>query len=193
VRDRFKRYGNIVAVDLILNETDESNYQAWHDHLALTEIKILESRSAFAFVRYAEPYSAPIAIEHENGIEWLNKRIRAQFCEPPEVKQRRRTTPNVYPVVSHGALAAASIPAGWHQQQQQHHHHHHHQHSQQSRQDAPIPYIAVPNYYMMVILFSVPTFFFLSVIKIKTGHNPRFLSTCHAPESLYSIDPIAAK
>jgi len=80
VRDRFESFGNIVAVDLILNEGDEKN------------------RSAFAFVRFAEPYSAPFAIESENGIEWLGKRIRVQFCEPPEVKQRRRSMQVMYPL-----------------------------------------------------------------------------------------------
>jgi len=80
LKERFQQYGNVVAIDLILNENDERN------------------RSAFAFVRYAEAYSAPHAIEAENASEWLAKRIRVQFCEPPDVKQRRRSSQMAIPM-----------------------------------------------------------------------------------------------
>lgn len=47
-------------------------------------------RSAFAFIRYKEESAASSAIENENGIDWLDRRIRVQYCESQEMKNKRR-------------------------------------------------------------------------------------------------------
>jgi RNA recognition motif-containing protein len=47
-------------------------------------------RSAFAFIRFSEPSAASAAIENENGTLWLDRYIRVQYCETPEMKYRRR-------------------------------------------------------------------------------------------------------
>mmetsp|Transcript_10542 Transcript_10542/g.43013 ORF Transcript_10542/g.43013 Transcript_10542/m.43013 type:complete len:673 (+) Transcript_10542:185-2203(+) len=47
-------------------------------------------RSAFAFVRYKSAAHSAAAIENENGVEWLERRIRVQYCESQEMKNKRR-------------------------------------------------------------------------------------------------------
>jgi len=77
---RFSNYGTVESVTIInkdpdVNEAQDANFP----------------RSAFAFVRYSDAASSATAIEHENGVEWLDRKIRVQYCESQEMKNKRKT------------------------------------------------------------------------------------------------------
>jgi len=78
MEERFGAYGPIESITLI-------------NHDDITTEGDVPPRSAFAFVRYKDPSSSVSAIEQENGAEWLDRRIRVQYCESPEMKNKRRT------------------------------------------------------------------------------------------------------
>lgn len=81
---RFSSYGEIESLTLINRAAAET---------PLEEEKTDQSqRSAFAFVRFKDPNHAASAIENENGAEWLERRIRVQYCESPEMKIKRRAS-----------------------------------------------------------------------------------------------------
>jgi len=82
LEERFLRYGNIESVTLVNKEAD----------LEGQDSSFPPGRSAFAFVRYADPASSASAIEFENGAEWLERKIRVQYCESQEMKNKRRAT-----------------------------------------------------------------------------------------------------
>lgn len=69
-------------------------------------------RSAFAFVRYTDPASSAAAIEAENGAEWLGRRIRVQYCESAEMKNKRRQTKyaQAQPQVPYAAAPPLPVP-----------------------------------------------------------------------------------
>jgi len=81
--ERFGIYGQFDAITLI-NRADPSSPDISEDES--------KPRSAFAFIRYINPGSSSAAIEHENGAEWHDRRIRVQYCESPEMKNKRRQT-----------------------------------------------------------------------------------------------------
>jgi RNA recognition motif-containing protein len=81
LEEKFMQYGEIESLTLInkfidqpVNEDDENSHQ----------------RSAFAFIRYRDESHSATAIEKENGAEWLDRRIRVQYCESQEMKNKRR-------------------------------------------------------------------------------------------------------
>jgi len=78
LEQRFSAYGTLESVSVINKDTPEisGSDQA--------------TRSAYAFIRYSDPSFAATAIEHENGAEWLERRIRVQYCESQEMKNKRR-------------------------------------------------------------------------------------------------------
>lgn len=78
LEERFGAYGQVDAVTLINRDEAQENSMAL-------------PRNAFAFVRFRHASSSASAIEHENGAEWLERRIRVQYCESLEMKNKRRT------------------------------------------------------------------------------------------------------
>eukprot|EP00026_Physarum_polycephalum_P004277 Phypoly_transcript_04294.p1 GENE.Phypoly_transcript_04294~~Phypoly_transcript_04294.p1 ORF type:complete len:546 (+),score=93.93 Phypoly_transcript_04294:324-1961(+) len=85
IEARFSEYGEIETVSLV-NKDDEI------DEAASLGPASLGPHSAFAFVRFADPAASAAAIEAENGAEWLGRRIRVQYCESAEMKNKRRIT-----------------------------------------------------------------------------------------------------
>eukprot|EP01117_Protostelium_nocturnum_P013611 TRINITY_DN5098_c0_g1_i1.p1 TRINITY_DN5098_c0_g1~~TRINITY_DN5098_c0_g1_i1.p1 ORF type:complete len:448 (-),score=145.12 TRINITY_DN5098_c0_g1_i1:1293-2636(-) len=81
VEKRFGAHGKIESISLVNKElepfTDEESGE-------------VVPRSAFAFIRYADPSSSALAIEQENGVEWNDRRIRVQYCESQDMKNKRR-------------------------------------------------------------------------------------------------------
>lgn len=75
---RFGAYGEIESSTLVNRFADEE------------ENKGSQQRSAFAFIKYKDESSASSVIENENGVEWLDRRIRVQYCESQEMKNKRR-------------------------------------------------------------------------------------------------------
>lgn len=79
--ERFEVYGEIESSTLVnrfANEEENKNNSA------------ATQRSAFAFIRYKDESAASSAIENENGVDWLERRIRVQYCESQEMKNKRR-------------------------------------------------------------------------------------------------------
>jgi RNA recognition motif-containing protein len=80
LEQRFSSYGRLEGVTLVNRELDNAE----------GERSVSPPRSAFAFIRYADAESATTAIEAENGAEWLERRIRVQYCESQEMKNKRK-------------------------------------------------------------------------------------------------------
>lgn len=82
LEEKFKVYGTIESVTLINTEVDGN---------AGSVPQGLAGKSAYAFVRFAEPQAALKAMERESGREWLDKRkMRVQYCESQEQKNKRK-------------------------------------------------------------------------------------------------------
>jgi len=75
--EKFGSYGEIESSTLV-------------NRFANDEDDTKGARSAFAFIRYKDETAASSAIENENGITWLERRIRVQYCESQEKKNKRR-------------------------------------------------------------------------------------------------------
>jgi len=75
--EKFGSYGEIESSTLV-------------NRFANDEDDTKGARSAFAFIRYKDETAASSAIENENGITWLERRIRVQYCESQEMKNKRR-------------------------------------------------------------------------------------------------------
>jgi len=88
LKERFQAYGELESVTLVnrhaSEETEDSKGSAG------------TQRSAFAFLRYKDADASTHAIEQENGSEWLDRKIRVQYCESQEMKNKRRAAKN-YP------------------------------------------------------------------------------------------------
>lgn len=78
IEERFGAYGKIESITLINRD------------LEIIPEDQFAQRNAFSFIRYVEPSSSANAIEQENGVEWLDRRIRVQYCESQEAKNKRR-------------------------------------------------------------------------------------------------------
>jgi RNA recognition motif-containing protein len=83
IEAKFVEYGEIESASVINKEDGADGSE---------EPPSPGPRSAFAFVRYTDPSSSAAAIEAENGVEWLGRRIRVQYCESAEMKNKRRQT-----------------------------------------------------------------------------------------------------
>jgi uncharacterized protein (UPF0333 family) len=70
------------------------------------------ARNAFAFIRYKHPHSSATAIEAFNGIDWLDRRVRVQYCESPEMKNKRRNVRYVSNYNQFGAPQPIYYPRG---------------------------------------------------------------------------------
>jgi len=80
LEQRFGYYGEIESITLINRAADKAESTDSDG----------TQRSAFAFVRYKNFAHSASAIENENGTEWLDRRIRVQYCESQEMKNKRR-------------------------------------------------------------------------------------------------------
>jgi RNA recognition motif-containing protein len=78
LEERFGAYGKVESITLVNRDAE------------ILEQNPEEARNAFCFLRYESEDSAIAAIEQENGADWLDRRIRVQYCESPEMKIRRR-------------------------------------------------------------------------------------------------------
>eukprot|EP01113_Clastostelium_recurvatum_P044055 TRINITY_DN7391_c0_g1_i5.p1 TRINITY_DN7391_c0_g1~~TRINITY_DN7391_c0_g1_i5.p1 ORF type:complete len:516 (-),score=22.36 TRINITY_DN7391_c0_g1_i5:71-1618(-) len=83
---RFGRYGEIESVTLV-NKSDDGSLA---DAMVVGTESAQAAKSAFAFVRYVNPASSIAAIEYENGAEWIDRRLRVQYCESTEMKSKRK-------------------------------------------------------------------------------------------------------
>jgi len=79
IQQRFSPYGKVESISLVNKEADP-NDENNEDGV----------RSAFAFVRYSDALSSAVAIEQQNGTMWNDRRIRVQYCESQEMKNKRR-------------------------------------------------------------------------------------------------------
>lgn len=91
LQERFSQYGSIQSVTLVnkdpeIHEAQDQNFP----------------RSAFAFIRFTESASSGSAIEQENGSDWLNRKIRVQYCESQEMKNKRKANKYYNFVQSYG-------------------------------------------------------------------------------------------
>jgi len=77
IEARFGEYGKIESVTLVNKEAGAPQEGP---------------RSAFAFLRFSDPMNATQALESENGAEWLDRRIRVQYCESQDMKMKRRAS-----------------------------------------------------------------------------------------------------
>jgi len=77
IQGRFSAYGTIESISLVNKEVEPSEEGD-------------QTRSAFAFVRYNDAKSSGMAIEQQNGSLWDDRRIRVQYCESREMKDKRR-------------------------------------------------------------------------------------------------------
>mmetsp|Transcript_790 Transcript_790/g.995 ORF Transcript_790/g.995 Transcript_790/m.995 type:complete len:371 (-) Transcript_790:1443-2555(-) len=96
--DKFGSYGEIESSTLVnrfANDEDETKGT---------------QRSAFAFIRYKEESAASAAIENENGIDWLDRRIRVQYCESQEMKNKRRANKYFQAYPNNGVFYPGMIP-----------------------------------------------------------------------------------
>eukprot|EP00029_Vermamoeba_vermiformis_P011877 TRINITY_DN6684_c0_g1_i1.p1 TRINITY_DN6684_c0_g1~~TRINITY_DN6684_c0_g1_i1.p1 ORF type:complete len:541 (-),score=88.99 TRINITY_DN6684_c0_g1_i1:345-1967(-) len=81
------------ALDSPIQPATEESDEATDKNTTESSIKTKKApseRTAFAFLRFIDPVAAATAIENENGSEWLERRIRVQYCETPEMKYRKR-------------------------------------------------------------------------------------------------------
>jgi len=83
LEERFSIHGKVESITLVNREIDRTEQ---------TGIEDSSIRNAFCFLRYESENSSIAAIEQENGVEWMERRIRVQYCESPEMKYRRRQT-----------------------------------------------------------------------------------------------------
>jgi RNA recognition motif-containing protein len=101
LEEKFGQYGDIESITLINkdegHESAEASMQGQGQAL----------RSAFAFIRYTDPSSSSAAIEAENGVEWLGRRIRVQYCESAEMKSKRRAGKYMQSTTSSTAMVSA--------------------------------------------------------------------------------------
>jgi RNA recognition motif-containing protein len=82
LEEKFMQYGEIESLTLINKFIDQP--------FGETDENPSHQRSAFAFIRYRDEAHSATAIEKENGTEWLDRRIRVQYCESQEMKNKRR-------------------------------------------------------------------------------------------------------
>jgi len=83
LRDRFGAYGTLDSVTLVNRHAHEETEETKGPREG-------PQRSAFAFLRYTTPEASASAIESENGSEWFERKIRVQYCESQETKNKRR-------------------------------------------------------------------------------------------------------
>jgi len=96
LRERFEAYGEMESLTLVNcaeNNTDlneETSPSSTPSPTPYGESNSVRQANAFAFIRYKDEAHAAAAIESENGTDWLGKRIRVQYCESKEMKNKRR-------------------------------------------------------------------------------------------------------
>jgi RNA recognition motif-containing protein len=88
LEDRFGKYGQLESVTLINREDINNDAHLMNEAPGSEEDR--PPRNAFAFLRFVHPMSSSSAIEQENGAEWLDRKIKVQYCESPEMKNKRR-------------------------------------------------------------------------------------------------------
>eukprot|EP01097_Dermamoeba_algensis_P001076 TRINITY_DN1406_c0_g1_i3.p1 TRINITY_DN1406_c0_g1~~TRINITY_DN1406_c0_g1_i3.p1 ORF type:complete len:292 (-),score=84.59 TRINITY_DN1406_c0_g1_i3:444-1319(-) len=86
LEERFNKYGQLESVTLINREDNSTDPQI----LNAGNEEDRPPRNAFAFLRFVHPLSSSAAIEQENGAEWMDRKIKVQYCESPEMKNKRR-------------------------------------------------------------------------------------------------------
>ena len=80
LRERFCSFGELESVTLVNRHSEESEDDKGPSH----------PRSAFAFLRFKDVDASASAIDQDNGSEWLDRKIRVQYCESQEMKNKRR-------------------------------------------------------------------------------------------------------
>merc|ERR1712232_1253850 len=92
LNERFSAYGEIESLTLVNreNNTDIDQEENNLSSPSPNDPTISRQRNAFAFIRYKDESYSAAAIKEQNGIEWLGKRIRVQYCESKEMKNKRR-------------------------------------------------------------------------------------------------------
>lgn len=102
--EHFEVYGEIESATLINRE--ENNDSSFRNtspspNGVSDESNSTRPRNAFAFIRYKTPEHSAAAIESENGKDWLGNRIRVQYCESKEMKNKRRAKHTKYAPYNH--------------------------------------------------------------------------------------------
>eukprot|EP01114_Cavostelium_apophysatum_P014369 TRINITY_DN370_c0_g1_i2.p1 TRINITY_DN370_c0_g1~~TRINITY_DN370_c0_g1_i2.p1 ORF type:complete len:441 (-),score=76.99 TRINITY_DN370_c0_g1_i2:111-1433(-) len=77
LKERFSPYGKVESVSLVNRDPEDDHKDSY-------------AKSAFAFIRYTDPGASSAAIDRENGADWLDRKIRVQYCESLEMKNKRR-------------------------------------------------------------------------------------------------------
>uniref|UniRef100_A0A7S4HI81 RRM domain-containing protein n=1 Tax=Vannella robusta TaxID=1487602 RepID=A0A7S4HI81_9EUKA len=104
LKERFQVYGEMESVTLV--NRAENNPDSRDDGRTVTSPSPTSASAdpngtrpanAFAFIRYKDEEFSAAAIEAENGTDWLGKRIRVQYCESKEMKNKRRAKQMKYP------------------------------------------------------------------------------------------------
>src|SRR3990167_395712 len=92
LQDRFSQYGEIESITLINRAESENPENQTNQNVGAPEDfeNPNSQKSAFAFIRFKDQAHSASAIESENGVEWLDRRIRVQYCESQEMKNKRR-------------------------------------------------------------------------------------------------------
>merc|ERR1712232_1189010 len=103
--EHFSVYGDIESITLI-NREDINNNEQNFNGVQSNQTDDLNSstsrpRNAFAFIRYKEQEHSAAAIQAENGKEWLGNKLRVQYCESKEMKNKRRAKHPKFSPYSH--------------------------------------------------------------------------------------------
>jgi RNA recognition motif-containing protein len=75
LEQKFSSYGTIENISLIKRSNNN---------------QMSVPKNSFAFIRYKDPESSIPAIENENGSEWLGEKIRVQYCQTQEMKEKKK-------------------------------------------------------------------------------------------------------
>jgi len=121
LEEKFRQYGNVESLTLVNRDFDIGTTQAGSVENSSTQ------RNAYAFIRFTDSSCAEMAIEQENGGDWFNRKIRVQYCESQEMKNKRKANkyynslaaqfPNPYyrnsinPMVMMGGVPIYNMPA----------------------------------------------------------------------------------
>lgn len=98
LKDHFGVYGEIESATLINREENNDPSSFGNSPVPNSasqssngeDPNVSRPRNAFAFIRFKDPEYSAAAIEGENGKDWLGHRIRVQYCESKEMKNKRR-------------------------------------------------------------------------------------------------------
>lgn len=88
--ERFGAYGEMESLTLVNRENNNDDHEENNIPAQIGDSSTPRQRNAFAFIRYKDEAHSALAIKEQNGTEWLGKRIRVQYCESKEMKNKRR-------------------------------------------------------------------------------------------------------